>query len=265
MSIAFIQQSYSTLLLEAEQGIVTITLNRGRSNPMNGQLVRELRDAFTVASSDPEIKGLILTGQPGFFSVGLDVVELYDYDEARFLNFWHELSEMILAMIRCPKPVVAAITGHAPAGGCVLALCCDYRIMARGKYTIGLNELPVGIVIPPMIYELYRFVLGENRAYRLLIEGRLMNAEEALERDLVDEAVVQEYVLERAQTKMKDYQAINQNAWQTSKGLLRRELLLRLESQLEDFDANFKPVIDHWWRPESRHQLQRMLQRLKKA
>lgn len=258
-------KTYSTVLLEEDANIRTITLNRGRSNPMNGQLVRDLRDVFTLVSSDPEIKGLILTGQPNFFSVGLDVVELYDYDEARFLNFWHELSEMILAMVRCPKPVVAAVTGHAPAGGCVLALCCDYRIMARGKYTIGLNELPVGIVIPPMIYELYRFVLGENGAYKNLIEGRLMNAEEALAHNLIDEAVLSEYVLERSIAKMQDYQRINQNAWQASKRLLRRELLQRLESQLEDFEANFKPVIDHWWQPESRHQLQQMIQRLKKT
>lgn len=259
------EAQFETLELSESEGVLSLTLRRGRSNPMNATLVKELCEVFGQAEQQSEIRGVILQGQPGFFSVGLDVVELYDYEPERFEQFWHELAAMILAMMSCSKPVVAVITGHAPAGGCVLALCCDYRIMAQGAYQIGLNELPVGIVIPPLIYELYRFVLGENLAYKLLMEGRLMTADAALNLGLVDEAVAPEQVWERAQKQMQIYLQINPSAWSQSKKLLRRELLQRMQAQLADFDRHFAPVIEHWWRPESRQQLQQMIQRLKKV
>src|SRR5690606_21307984 len=100
---------------------------------------------------------------------------------------WEAFFDAARALAGCPVPVVAAIAGHAPAGGCVLALCCDYRIMAAGPFSIGLNETQVGLVAPEGVQHLMRRTVGAHRAERLLVHGALLDAERALAAGLVDE------------------------------------------------------------------------------
>src|SRR5690606_32452196 len=105
---------------------------------------------------------------------GLDLITLFEYDEAKIHEFWESFIALIYDLAAFPKPSIAAITGHSPAGGCVLALCCDHRVMAEGDYIIGLNEVPVGIIVPQCIFELYSFWLGSARASKFLLEGKLL-------------------------------------------------------------------------------------------
>src|SRR5690606_38326654 len=121
----------------------------------------------------------ILMGKEGFFSSGLDLITLFEYDQAQIKKFWEKFIGLVHQLVRFPKPLICAITGHSPAGGCVLALCADYRIMAQGDYIIGLNEVPVGIVVPGSIAQLYGFWIGMGNASRFLLEGKLLKPEEA--------------------------------------------------------------------------------------
>jgi enoyl-CoA hydratase/carnithine racemase len=249
----------NTLAIETHGETQIVRLQRGKSNPMDAELVNELREAIREANIDPEVKGLILTGQPGFFSVGLDVKALYDYDRDEMYDFWQALAALIAELSGSPKPWVAAINGHSPAGGCVLALCCDWRVMAEGKYRIGLNELPVGIVVPAPIYALYAHVIGERRAHQYLLEGRLMPPEEALACGLVDQVVPEAEVLATAQAQLNKYLALNAKAFQKSKQNLRTGLLKHLHAE---FEPTFRSTLEHWWSPESRAAIQDMVNRL---
>ena len=130
----------STFQITASNGLATLTLDRGRSNPINHQMVKELVACITQLNDDDNVGGLIITGKPGFFSSGIDLIEAYDYDEEQIKQFWIDFLALPGALSAFKKPLIAAINGHSPAGGCVIALCCDYRVMVEGQFIIGLNE-----------------------------------------------------------------------------------------------------------------------------
>jgi 3,2-trans-enoyl-CoA isomerase len=179
----------NTIKVRIKDKIAVLSLDRGRSNAINSEMVSELHQMIRNIENDDSIAGLIITGKEGFFSAGLDLIELYNYDEDQIREFWVEFLSLVTSMVSFKKPMIAAISGHSPAGGCVLAICCDYRVMAEGKFIIGLNEVPVGIIVPESIFHLYAFWLGNAPAYRALLEGKLMNTQEALSAGLVDEVV----------------------------------------------------------------------------
>ncbi|WP_169789691.1 enoyl-CoA hydratase/isomerase family protein, partial [Xanthomonas euvesicatoria] len=134
-----------------------------------------------VQQAGEEVDGIVLSGSERIFSGGMDVPHLLAHgtDRAALLASWTAFFDAAQALANSRVPVVAAIGGHAPAGGCVLALCCDYRVMARSAdtarpYTIGLNEVQVGLAAPEGIQRLLRRVVGAHRAERLLISGQLL-------------------------------------------------------------------------------------------
>src|SRR5258706_12337111 len=125
-------------------------LNRPPVNALSPALIVALKDAIQAAPA-AGARALILSGAPGRFSGGLDVPLLLGLDRPAMALLWGVFYSLLGAIAPSPIPIVAAITGHAPAGGTVLALFCDYRIMAEGDYKIGLNEVQVGIPVPPVI------------------------------------------------------------------------------------------------------------------
>jgi enoyl-CoA hydratase/carnithine racemase len=155
--------------------------------------------------------------------------------------------------------MIAAISGHSPAGGCVLALCCDYRIMAEGKFIIGLNEVPVGIIVPESIFHLYSFWLGQANAYRFLLEGKLLNTHEALTVGLIDEVVDPESILHAAERKMLSYIKLERNTWQQSKINMREDLLKKVSI---DPTEVLGPMLAQWWSPSTRSILKTIIQNL---
>ena len=170
-----------------------IRMARPPVNALDTALCRALIDALAAATSD-DVRGIVLSGGERVFSGGMDVpflISLGD-DRAALLDCWNAFFGVARALAGSRVPVAAAITGHAPAGGCVLALCCDYRVMARSAdpakpHVIGLNEVQVGLVAPEGIQRLMRRVIGPHRAGVLLAGGQLVSAERALEIGLVDE------------------------------------------------------------------------------
>lgn len=247
------------LRTKTEDHIYHILLDRGKSNAMDLQVVDELINAIDIAESDPAIEGLILSGKEGFFSAGLDLITLYAYDEAQMRQFWSRFMLLLQKLVAFPKPAVAAITGHSPAGGCVLAICCDYRVMAEGDYVIGLNEIPVGIVVPNGIFKLYAFWLGEAKAYRSLLEGKLFHPSEAREVGLVDELVPLARIQNAAMQKIKTLTQYERNAWQSTKRNFRAELVQSLHDNTEEA---IEQVLTQWWRPSTRAVLKTIIENL---
>lgn len=242
-----------------EEHVLHILMQRGKSNAMHLEMIEELNTAFRDAEHDPAIEGVILTGNEGFFTSGLDLITLYQYDEIQMRLFWSKFIDLIRALTAFSKPFVAAISGHSPAGGCVLSIAADYRVMAEGDYIIGLNEVPVGIIVPHGIFDLYSFWIGRAKAYRYLLEGRLIKPEEALEIGLVDEVVPLNKIQNAAVRRIKTYAQFEKNAWRSTKVNLRQPLL---ESLGKDKDEVVKQVLEQWWRPSTRAILKTIIDNL---
>jgi enoyl-CoA hydratase/carnithine racemase len=248
-----------TVRLSVKDNVAVLALDRGKANAINTEMVEELRKTIARLYDDDSISGMIITGKEGFFSAGLDLIEIYDYNEHQIREFWNSFMQLISELASFKKPAIAAINGHCPAGGCVLSLCCDYRIMADGKYIIGLNELPVSIIAPAGIFYLYGFWLGNANAYRFLLEGKLMNPAEALSFGLIDKITSAELILAEAESQLQSYLKINQAAWQQSKVNLRKDLIEKLNTgQAEMIEVMLK----QWWSPETRATLQTIIDRL---
>lgn len=244
----------NTLQLTKTQDYCIVQLNRGKVNAINHEMVRELRKVFSEMEGDKAVKGVILTGQPRYFSAGLDLIELIQYDQKQIKDFFHDFGALYLELVQFSKPLIAAITGHAPAGGCVLAVTCDYRVMAKGEpYRIGLNEVAVNIQISQNLIEAYAFWIGEGLANRYILEGKLLSGPEALAAGLVDDLVPLEEVREQAETRMKHYLRADDEIWTNTKKKLRKHWLNKL-----DLDAgnSLKEAATLWWKPEIRAKME---------
>ncbi|MFC6103802.1 enoyl-CoA hydratase/isomerase family protein [Olivibacter domesticus] len=248
------------LKLEVKERIAHLMLDRGTSNALNDKMVIELKKVLIEIENDESIGGLILYGKQGFFSSGLDLITLYDFDEKQMKDFWFEFLDLIKTFVAFRKPAIAAIGGHSPAGGCVLALCCDYRIMTEGEYIIGLNEVPVGIIVPDSIFDLYSFWLGRARAYRFLLEGTLLHPQRALKVGLIDEMVLPNQLHTQADKQMKKYINLNWKTWQLSKLNMRKELIAHFS---QDPAEAIDMVLKQWWEPSTRSVVKTIIDNLK--
>lgn len=238
-----------------------LRLSRPPVNALDPSLCSALSTAVqeSVASG---AEGLVLAGGPKVFSAGLDVPHLLALggDRAALTAAWEAFFRAARALAESPVPVVAAIAGHAPAGGCVLALCCDYRVMASGPYRIGLNETQVGLVAPEGIQQLLRRVVGPYRAERLLVAGELVDAERALALGMVDELADVDGVAVRARAWLEDLLALPRQPMLETRKLARADLVAALAPErirLEHFIAG-------WYAPDTQAALHALVARLGK-
>lgn len=242
-----------TLVLTKKESYTIVQMNRGKVNAINHEMVNELSEVFNILENDPEVKGVILTGQPHYFSAGLDLIELYQYDEKQIQEFFTAFGGLYLQLVQFKKPFISAITGHSPAGGCVLAVTSDNRFMAEGDtYVIGLNEVAVNIQISQNLTEIYAFWMGDGLAHRYILEGKLLNGKEALVAGLVDELVPLDKVLERSEKQMKLYLKANQEILINTKKKLRKHLWDKLDLNAEN---SLKEATILWWKPEIRSKM----------
>lgn len=247
------------LKLEIKDRLAILTLDRGKSNALNTEMMQELIAAVIDLNADENIGGLVITGKENFFSAGVDLIEVYHYDEQQVKTFWATFLQMLGTLASFKKPFVTAITGHSPAGGCIIAICSDYRVMAKGDYIIGLNEIPVGIIVPDAVFQLYSFWLGQRKAYQYLLEGKLLKSEEALLNGLVDELAEADDVLEAAEKKARSYMKFSPSTWQQSKLNLRKDLLNNVNV---DHAAGLGLMLKQWWTADTRAILKGMVDKL---
>jgi enoyl-CoA hydratase/carnithine racemase len=250
----------------AHGDIREIRLARPPVNALNTELCRALIAALNSAMGEG-VLGIVLSGNEKIFSAGMDVPYLMSLGEDRhaLTDSWQAFFGAARTLADSRIPVVAAMAGHAPAGGCVLALCCDYRIMARSvdparPFAIGLNETQVGLVVPEGIQRLLRRVVGPYRAERLLVAGEMVPAERALEIGLVDELVDQSDVAARAVTWLQDLIRLPHHPMLQTRAIARRDLMEAMSPDLIQLDR----FIDAWHAPDTQAALRALLVKLKK-
>lgn len=237
-----------------------LRLNRPPVNALSLELIFGLREEIENAARDG-IRALILSGVPGRFSAGLDVPLLLGLEPPAIADLWRELYALLRAIAASPIPIAAAVTGHAPAGGTVLALFCDWRVMAQGEYKLGLNEVQVGIPLPPVIVAALKRLVGARHAERLAVSGALLSPQEALDIGLVDEVASVEQVVPRAQEWCLRMLALPSEAMTITRREARSDLVSLFGIGLgEELEA----VIANWWSPSTQSTLRALLERLKK-
>ena len=246
--------------MQTKEHIAYLGLDRGKSNALHLEMMQELLQELERAKEDPAVEAIILHGKEGFFSAGLDLISLYEYDEMQMKVLWETFLDLIYALAAFPKPTIASVTGHAPAAGCVLAICCDYRIMAEGAFIIGLNEVPIGLPVPASIFELYSFWLGSAQAYRYVLDGKLFSPAEALQAGLVDALSPTDRIQTAASRKAKSWTQFERQAWARTKLNMRKTLLQNIRDQKTEV---VQQMLSQWWKPSTRSILKTIIDNLK--
>jgi enoyl-CoA hydratase/carnithine racemase len=174
-----------------------LSLSRPPVNALDPGLMQALRSALREACQ-AGCQGIVISGRPGCFSAGLDVPALLRLDRAGMRLAWEALFSLLAEVAMSEVPIAAALTGHSPAGGAVVSICADYRVLAEGPYLMGLNEVEVGLPVPDVVYRVLSHVVGERTAERLAVTGALLSPAEALRCGLVDELAPLAEVVPRA-------------------------------------------------------------------
>lgn len=207
-----------------ENGITTVTMSRGKVNAINEAFIDELGAVYNELAADADTKAVILTSDGKFFSFGFDIPELLNYSKNDFARYLKKFCAIYTRMFLFPKPVIGAINGHATAGGCILALTCDFRIMVTGKAKIALNELNIGAAIFAGCVGMLKSAVGERNAEKVLLTGTMYSAEDARRIGLVDSVTSGETLMAEAKEIAEGFSQKNPDAFKTLKNLLRRPI-----------------------------------------
>ena len=243
-----------------------LRLARPPVNALDPALCRALITTLDAAVADG-VDAVVLSGAPGIFSAGLDVPHLMalGQDRQALHAGWGAFFGAARSLAALRIPVVAALTGHAPAGGCVLALCCDYRVMARSPnpakpFMIGMNETQVGLAVPEGAQQLMRRVIGPYRAERLLVSGSMVTADEALRLGLVDTVVEVDQVVPHALEWLGSLLALPRTPMLLTRSLARADLVRALQPENLDLER----FVEGWYDADTQAGLRALLARLGK-
>ena len=227
------------IAISEREGVTVLTADRPPANAMNLELLDELVAAIEGLAADSP-PALVLAGRPGFFSAGLDLKAVPEYGPAEQRRMVEGINRMALGAYALPCPVVCAITGHAIAGGFVLAVCGDHRVAsAEGRY--GLTEIKVGVPYPQGAIGVVRAELSAAGARVLVLGNRLVDAHECVRLGAFDEAVAPNAVVERAVEVARELAELPADVYARTKAELRSETLASLRSA-----ADSDPLLSGW-------------------
>jgi enoyl-CoA hydratase len=239
---------------ELDDGILTLRLAHGKASAMDVELLHGLgRELDDLAGA----RALVLTGTGSIFSAGVDLFRIVDGGEAYVDRFLPLLSEFVRALFALPLPVVAAVNGHAIAGGGVMTLAADYRLMSDGMGRIGVPELLVGVPFPAAPLEVVRFAVSPDRVQRLIYTGRTMSAAEALAEGLVDEVVPADRLPARAREAAAQLAGLPPEVFRMTKQALRAQALARMDAAAE-YD---RAARDQWASPDTHARIRGYMQK----
>lgn len=231
--------------LEINGDLRILRLDKPRGNAIDEPLCRELMKVVSELGSDPSVKGVLLaSAHPKLFSPGLDLKTLQGYERPELERFLGVFAEVVWALYAFPRPVVAAISGHAIAGGCILALTADYRILRRGGVKIGLNELRVGVPLPWSVTVLLRETLPGPALAEVALLGTSPSDEGALSLGLVHLLAGPEGFEEACLEKLRDFADRDPRAFSTTKSHLRRTALDAMRAREKETAQDF---LDCWF------------------
>jgi enoyl-CoA hydratase/carnithine racemase len=248
------ERSVAHIQIENRDRVVILKLCRGSTNPLNLELVRELTDCIRRAKEDPGIRGLVLaSSNEKFFSIGFDLPELLEASKEEFTAFYRAFDLLCIDLYGMPKPTAAGITGHAVAGGCILAICCDYRVIAEGRRLMGVNEVKLGVPVPYPGERILIDMLCGADAREVIGTGEFYEPEKCLEMGMVDEVVPVDHVLARAVKRVSTLGALPAGAFRAVKLDRTEPVVEEIEKRLAEKEKSF---MECWYSAEARKRLQ---------
>uniref|UniRef100_A0A182NNN9 Enoyl-CoA delta isomerase 1, mitochondrial n=1 Tax=Anopheles dirus TaxID=7168 RepID=A0A182NNN9_9DIPT len=230
--------------VDDKTGYATVTLNRPPVNSLSIDMMMAILNALDDLQNNKS-RGMILTSSSKtVFSAGLDINDLYKPNQERLREVWSLLQDVWLKLYGAPFPTAAVINGHAPAGGCLLTICCEYRVMCP-NFTIGLNETQLGFMAPTWLQASFRNTISRREAEEALTVGKMYTTDEALKIGLVDEvAENKEKGLEQATNFLNRFRKISPMARAMTKQALRSKDIVELEdNRSQDIDLFVQTVI----------------------
>lgn len=229
--------------IERRGRVAIARIAHGKANALDVELCQAIvkRMADFQASADA---ALVITGRGSIFSAGVDLVRVVDGGAEYVRRFLPALSAALGAVFACQKPVVAAVNGHAIAGGCILAAAADHRIMSRGSGRIGIPELRVGVPFPVVPLEIMRFAAARHLP-ALVCGGATFSPEEALEHDMVDGIADPEGLLDAAVVVADQLAMLPEAAFSLTKRAVRAPAFERIRNG----EALEREVVDAWAAP----------------
>jgi enoyl-CoA hydratase len=230
----------STVRLESAGALAVLRMDKARGNALDDALVADLASAFRQAEDDPAVRGVLLaSAHPKLFCPGLDLVSLVEYDPPALQGFMGRFADLVAALFGSRKPVVAAVGGHAVAGGCILALTADLRVLSRSGAQIGLNEVRVGVPLPWGVTVMLRACLPPTSHARVALLGLNFSGEEAVQVGLVDALADPEGFEDACLERLREMAEKDPFAFGTTKAYLRADALAEMREResegMEDF------------------------------
>lgn len=237
----------STLLdmsFNQSTGIAKMELNNPPVNSLSSKMMENIIDQIKELKVQKGLRGLLISSQqPNIFTGGLNLAETTRTDETTFRKFYYLFQEMNYQLYKAPFLTAIAINGHAPAGGCVMALTTDYRVMVNNPekpYRIGLNETSIGMVAPVWVQQLLIDVIGKRQAVQAVLSSTLFTTEEAFTMGLIDEmADSTQEAQDKAESYLNMYREMPISAIVETKQLARKEFIQKFEAQREFDLINF--------------------------
>jgi enoyl-CoA hydratase len=245
----------SLVTIETREEIALVTLARPKANAFSPELVAELSSAFVEVETARAI--VLGSSLPGIFSAGWDLPLLVDRDRPAMEEFVGAYCDLVRQIFVAGPPVVAALSGHAIAGGLVVAMAADERIAAEGKGKFGLSEVILGVSVPQCLMEPFRHVLGAREMERLAVTGENRTLEEALASGILDRIVPAAELSERAFERARVLGGLSSPAHAAIKRRSRAAALARFD-QARDHD----PFLDFWFSEDARFRIRDMVARL---
>jgi enoyl-CoA hydratase/carnithine racemase len=239
--------------IESHEKVIVLKLNRGITNAINLEFINELGGIIEKATADSNVNGIVVTSSnEKFFSIGFDIPELFGLSKEDFGNFYGAFNQLSIALYTLPKPSIAVITGHAIAGGCILALCCDYRFIAEGRKLMGLNEIKLGVPIPYPADCILRSIVGTRNAREITDTGDFYEPEQLHHLGMVDKILPIEKVLPESIKKANHFGSFPAQAFE----MIKQNRIEMVRKQiLEHLAEKEKYFIECWYSNEVRKRL----------
>jgi enoyl-CoA hydratase len=231
--------------IEVRDGVRIVVLQRG-ANPLDGAMLEALETTLAGLESDGAPPLVLASRHPSVFCPGLDLKEIEGMPREQFRPFMRVFNGLIRRVAVYPGPTVAALSGHAIGGGCLLALACDRRVMARAQARLGLSEVNIGIPLPAGSIAMLTALYPTRGIEQVVLEGDGFGGERAFEFGLVERLVDGEVVLDEACRLAAQLGSRPHGAYATAKGYLRWGLG---QAMAERDDAELERFLDHWYEP----------------
>lgn len=253
----------STIRLEkTDDGLALLRFDKGSANAIDPAFVEDLLAVTAQVADDASVRGVLLcSSHPKVFCPGLDLRVLFELDRGAMGAFMTRFSEAVVALYALRKPVVAALSGHAVAGGCVIALACDLRVLKRGGAQIGLNEVKVGVPLPWSVALLLEANVAPTALTRVALLGNNFADEEALAVGLVDALADAEGFEDACLARLRELCERDAFSYGVTKSYLRAQATAAMRER----EAELLPEwLDGWFQPATRERIQKTLLAMKK-